>query len=58
MHNVGMVEALEDLHFTPPPLLVPFDLLLRNDLQCDIARDIHHLGGVSMRGHMDGGRGD
>ncbi len=56
-HNIGMVEALEDLHFAPHALLIPLDLL-RNDLQCDIARDIHHLGGVSMRGHMDGGRGD
>jgi len=55
--NVGMVEALEDLHFTPHSLLVPLDLL-RNGLQRDIARDVRRLGGVSMRGCMGGGRGD
>ena len=57
-HDVGMVEALEDLHLAPHALLVPLDLLLRNGLQCNIAHDIHRLGGVSMRRHMGGGRGD
>jgi hypothetical protein len=53
-----MVEALEGLHFAPHALLVPLDLLLRNGLQRDIARDVHRLGRVSMRGRMGGGRGD
>jgi hypothetical protein len=53
-----MAEALEDLHFAPHALLVPLDLLLRNSLQRDIARDVRRLGGVSMRGRMGGGRGD
>ena len=42
-----MAEALEDLHFAPHALLVPLDLLLRNGLQRDIARDVRRLGGVS-----------
>jgi hypothetical protein len=53
-----MVEALEDLHLAPHTLLVPLDHLLRNGLQRNIAHDIRRLGGVSMRGHMGGGRGD
>jgi len=56
--DVGMVEALEDLHFSPHALLVPLDLLLRNGLQRDIARDVRRLGGVNMRGCMGSGRGD
>jgi len=55
--DVGMVEALEDLHLAPHALLVPLGLL-RNGLQRDIARDIRHLTGVSMGGRMGSGRGD
>ena len=55
-HDVGMMETLEDLHFALHPLLVPLDLLLRNGLQCDIAHDVGRLGGVIMRGRVDGGR--
>ena len=56
-HDVGMVEALEDLHLAPHALLVPLDLL-RNGLQRDIVRDVRYLTGVSMGGRMGGGRGD
>ena len=56
-HDVGMMETLEDLHFALHPLLVPLDLL-RNGLQCDIAHDVGRLGGVIMRGRVDGGRRD
>ena len=47
-HNVRIVKALEDLHFTPPPLLIPLNLLLRNNLQHNIVHNVYHLGGVSM----------
>ena len=57
MHDVGMAQALEDLHFAPHALLVPLDFL-RNGLQRDIVRDVRSLGGVSMRGRMGCGRGD
>ena len=43
-HDVGMIEALEDLHFAPHALLVPLDFLLRNGLQRDIARDVRRIG--------------
>ena len=57
-HDVGMMEALEDLHFVLHPLLVLLDLLFRNGLQRDIAHDVGRLGGVIMRGRVGGGRGD
>jgi hypothetical protein len=57
-HDVGMMEALEDLHFTLHPFLVPIDLLLRNGLHRDIAHDVGRLGGVIMCGRVGGGRGD
>jgi hypothetical protein len=42
----------------PLRLVIEVDLLLRNDLQHNIAHDVHHLGRVSMHGRMGGGRGD
>jgi hypothetical protein len=56
MHDVGMVEALEDLHFAPHTLLVPLTFL--GIAFSDIMRDVRRLGGVSMCGRMGGGRGD
>jgi hypothetical protein len=58
MHDIGMMEPLEDLHFALHPLLVPLDLVLRNGLQRNIAHDVGQLGGVIMRGCVGGGRGD
>jgi len=42
-HDVGMIETLEHPHLTPHALLV----LLRNGLQCNLARDVpkRRLGG-------------
>ena len=57
-HHIGMMEALEELHFTLHPLLVPIDLLLRNGLHRDIVHDVGRLGGVIMRRPVGGGRGD
>ena len=50
-HDVGIMEALEDLYFALHPLLVPLDLL-RNGLQRDIAHDVGRLGGVITRGRV------
>ena len=34
-----MIESLEDLHLAPNTLFIPFDLLLRDDLQRDLMSD-------------------
>jgi hypothetical protein len=39
-HDVGMIETLEDAHLAPHALLVPLDLLLRDRLERDLARDV------------------
>jgi len=39
-YDVEMIKTLEHPHLTPQALLIPLDFLLRNRLQCNIARDI------------------
>ena len=45
-------------HLAPHALLIPLDFLVRNGLQCDLARDVprHRLAGGSSRGR-EGERG-
>jgi len=41
-HDIGGIKALEDLHLAPYALPVAlYYILLRNGLQCDLARDIN-----------------
>jgi len=49
-----MIEGLEHLHLTPHALLIP---LLRNGLECDLARDVlrRGRGGGIWRSHEGGG---
>jgi len=49
---MGMIETLEHPHLAPHALLVPLDFLLRNGLQCNLARYIpwRRLGGRILRG--------
>jgi len=53
-----MIETLEHPHLAPDTLLIPLDFLLRNGLQCDLARDVPRrgLGGGTPRGR-EGERG-
>jgi len=57
-HDVGMIETLEHAHLTPHALLIPLDFLLRNGLQCDLARDIPRRSrGEGTSRDRDGERG-
>ncbi len=47
-HDVGMIEALEDLHLAPHALLIAPDPLLCDGLQGDLASDVlrHRIDGI------------